>query len=73
LRTHIREFFPSWLNAKNAVGPWYAEIVDREIASEKAEEAEQARRIAARHAESEKIRSFFRERNLLGVDPGETH
>jgi hypothetical protein len=68
----LQQFMQAWTKAQQEIGPWYAETVARAIASEKAEEARQAALKARQRVEAERWKVIFRERNYLGVDPGET-
>lgn len=72
-KTQLKTFSVVWTKAQKIVGPWYTATVEREVAEEKAEEARQAAIRERTRKENERWKSMFRERNYLGVDPGETH
>jgi len=72
-RTDFDAFSVHWSKAQKIVGPWYTETVEREIASERAEEERAARLREIQRQENAKWKKMFRERNYLGVDPGDTH
>ena len=52
----------AWSEATKAVGPWYVEVVKREIAAQEAEEARLARLKAEQEVENNKYRNMFRQR-----------
>ncbi len=72
-KSQLNTFALVWTKAQKIVGPWYTDTVNREIAAEKAEEARLAAIRARQRAESEHWRALFRDRNFVGVDPGDTH
>ncbi|MCB0350913.1 MAG: hypothetical protein KDD38_07005, partial [Bdellovibrionales bacterium] len=61
-KNDLKNFMSAWSGASSLVGPWYVEVVQREIASQEAEEARQARLKAEREAENNKYRDMFRRR-----------
>ena len=65
LKGNVREFLPSWARATQEVGPWYAQIVQREIASAEQEKKNQARQRAKRQSEIKKLRDMFRAQNYV--------
>ncbi len=58
----IKDFMVSWKGATEMVGSWYLDTVEREIASQQAEEDRIARLKAKRDAENLKMRDMFRQR-----------
>ncbi len=65
LKRHIREFLSSWVQATQEVGPWYTQVVQREIASAEQEKENRARQRAKRQSEIKKLRDRFRAQNYV--------
>lgn len=63
----LKTFMQAWHEATKLVGPWYLDTVEREIASQRAEEARLARLRAEREAEERQYREMFRQRIM---EPG---
>ena len=61
-KADMRKYMESWSHFSSEVGPWYQEVVEREIASLQAEREREARLKAQEDAENSKMRSLFRER-----------
>lgn len=68
-KQNVKAFLPNWVSAISAVGPWYRQVVERELASARAEKERLARRRAKERAENQKLRDLFRAENFIGVNP----
>lgn len=60
-----RQFQPTWRRASQDVGPWYVEMIQREIAKIRAEEDRIRRIREARQKERNYYREMFRRRNFI--------
>ncbi len=61
----IDEFLPAWVQATEDVGPWYTQVVNRELASAEQEKERKARLLSKHRAEIKRLRNLFRAQNFM--------